>query len=232
MDSLFKQTVHWIQETKDECLEPMASFFDRRIDDYEAHMAQWSDHYKWMAELLPPSIHSLLDIGCGSGLELGPIFSRFPNLQVTGIDLSRQMLERLFNAYAGRALTLIHGDYFLWDMGNSCFDAVVSFETLHHFTPSKKQILFERVFRCLKPGGVYLECDYIAPSQEYEDLLFTECARRRQRDNIPEDVFVHFDTPLTVEHELAVIKAAGFSTVQLVGFLPGDSHTAMIQAIR
>lgn len=75
-------------------------------------------------------------------------------------------------------------------------------------------------------------CDYIAKTQLMEELAFAECRRRRRRDGIPDDVFVHFDTPLTLEHELQTLREAGFRSVELVGFLPGDDHTPMLRAIR
>ena len=77
-----------------------------------------------------------------------------------------------------------------------------------------------------------MECDYIASSQALEELTFAECRRRRIWDNIPDDVFVHFDTPLTLEHEMQAMKDAGFSRVELVGFRSEDHHTAMIQAVK
>ena len=56
-----------------------------------------------------------------------------------------------------------------------------------------------------------------------------EYARRRARDNVPADAFVHFDTPLTLAHEMQCLREAGFGSVELVGFLEGDGHTAMLQ---
>lgn len=232
MDKDYLELKKWLEETKDEPLETMASFFEVRIDSYEEHMARWQGYYKWMAELLPISTKSLLDIGCGSGLELDCIFARFPDLQVVGVDLSKEMLRKLYSKHHDKNLTLVCEDYFTYDMGKERFDAVVSFQTLHHYTTEKKEALFQKIFDCLKPGGVYLECDYIATSQAIEDLAFSECRRRRLRDGIKEDVFVHFDTPLTLEHELNAIRTAGFKVVELVGFLPGDNHTAMIRAIK
>lgn len=232
MDKDYLELKRWLEETKDEPLETMAGFFDARIDFYEEHMARWKAHYQWMAELLPDSTKSLLDIGCGTGLELDYIFGRFPDLQVVGVDLSEKMLRKLRAKHRDKKLTLVCQDYFTYDMGKERFDAVVSFQTLHHYTAKQKTALFQKVFDCLKPGGVYLECDYIATSQAIEDLAFSECRRRRLRDGVGDDVFVHFDTPLTLEHELDAIRAAGFKIVELVGFLPGDNHTAMIRAIK
>lgn len=232
MDKDYEELKKWLEETKDEPLETMAGFFDARIDFYEEHMARWTRHYQWMAELLPASTNSLLDIGCGTGLELDYIFARFPKVQVVGVDLSEEMLRKLYEKHHDKNLTLVCQDYFTYDMGKNRFDAVVSFQTLHHYTAEKKEGLFRKIFDCLKPGGVYLECDYIATSQAIEDLAFFECRRRRLRDGINDDVFVHFDTPLTLEHELSAIRTAGFRVVQLVGFLPGDNHTAMIRAVK
>ena len=222
----------WLEETRDVPLEAMDAFFNARIGDYEEHMAQWTAHYRWMAELIPPETKTLLDIGCGTGLELDTIFARLPELQVTGIDMAEEMLSKLREKHGSRNLTLIRDDYFLHPLGEAVYDGVISFETLHHFPADTKIRLFAKICRALKPGGFYLECDYIASSQAIEDLVFTEAARRRKRDSIPPEQFVHFDTPLTLEHEMDAMRCAGFSSVELVGFLPDDNHTAMIRCIK
>ncbi|MBQ8641592.1 MAG: class I SAM-dependent methyltransferase [Clostridia bacterium] len=228
MDNDYLSLKQWLDETRDVPLEAMDAFFNARIVDYEEHMAGWNAHYQWMADLLPEGITSLLDIGCGTGLELDAIYRRFPDLTVTGIDLAGDMLAMLEKKHGNRNLRLIRDDYFLHPLGEAQYDCAVSFETLHHYTAEKKQTLFAKICRSLKPGGVYLECDYIAVSQAIEDLVFTECARRRTRDRIPPETFVHFDTPLTLEHETDAMRRAGFSSVESIGFLEGDNHTAMI----
>ena len=232
MDESYRKFKEWIDQTKDDPLETMSGFFDVRINDYEDHMQQWKRHYEWMAELLPPCCETMLDIGCGTGLELDHIFARFPDLNVTGIDLSEKMLEKLRQKHPDKALRLICHDYFLYNFGVDCFDVAVSFETLHHYKIERKTALFEKICQCLKPGGIYLECDYIATSQAMEDLVFAECQRKRIRDGIDENTFVHFDTPLTIDHEIGAMQKAGFRTVELVGLLDHDDHTAMIKAIK
>ena len=86
MDRDYLELKAWLEETRDEPLEAMGTFFDSRISEYEDHMSPWQKHYEWMAQLLPSHAETLLDLGCGSGLELDPIFRRFPNLRVTGVD--------------------------------------------------------------------------------------------------------------------------------------------------
>lgn len=232
MDQEYMELKKWLEDTGDVPLEDMAGFFDDRIDMYEDHMSHWNRHYRWMAELLPDNTATLLDLGCGTGLELDCMYTRFPDLQVTGVDLSGQMLEKLRKKHCDKNIRLVLQDYFLFEPEENSYDVVVSFQTLHHFSAEKKRVLFRNIYQGLKPGGVYLECDYIAVTQEIEDLVFSESARRRARDGISQDVFVHFDTPLTLEHELESIRAAGFASVECVGFLDGDNNTAMIKAIK
>lgn len=222
----------WLAATRDEPLEGMAAFFDARTGEYEAHMAPWAAQYQWMARELPGGTKRLLDLGCGTGLELDCIFRRFPALEVTGVDLAGNMLDLLRRKHPGRALTLVQADYFAWEPEDGLFDAVVAFETLHHVSAAKKTELFAKVHRWLRPGGVFLECDYIASTPEMEEMAFAEAARRRARDGVPEEVFVHFDTPLTLEHELEALRAGGFASVEVLGFLPPDDHTPLLRAVK
>ncbi|MGK0468502.1 class I SAM-dependent methyltransferase [Clostridium sp.] len=221
----------WLEETKDTKLEEMDQFFAGRVDDYEEHMSPWKEYYKWMAQIIPEEAKELLDIGCGTGLELDNIFERFPDIKVKCIDLAKSMLNELARKHADKNLSLICENYFVAPFGKECFDVAVSFETLHHFKPEKKILIFKKLYDSLRDGGCYIECDYIVKSQEEEDLLFAECDRRKDRDRIPEDVFVHFDTPLTLKHEINLMKQAGFEKVDLMGN-EGDNNTQMIVATK
>ncbi len=229
--SEFEDIKKWLADTAEEPLEEMGSFFAKRVGDYEEHMSVWRDSYQWMARLIPGEARSLLDIGCGTGLELDEIFRLRPDIRVTGIDLEPAMLERLRDKHRDRDIRLIQGDYFQVPLGESCFDAAVSFETLHHFRAEDKLILFRKLYQVLRPGGCYLEADYIAESEEMEAYLFAECARRRERSGIGADVFVHFDAPLTLEHEMGLLQEAGFASVECLGY-SSDSHTPMIRAMK
>lgn len=81
-------------------LEKMGEFFDRRLDGYEAHQLTCIDSagifYPFTAGCLPAQPGaSILDLGCGTGLELSYYFKRNPTARVTGIDLAQGMLAEL-----------------------------------------------------------------------------------------------------------------------------------------
>ena len=226
----FASIKQWLKSTEDEPLETIGGFFDRRVDSYEDHMRPWRAYYRWLGELIPAQAETLLDLGCGTGLELDEIFRLHPDIRVTGIDLAPGMLARLREKHPERKLTLTVGDYLTVPLASCAFDVAVAFETLHHFPPETKLGLFRRIFAALRPGGMLLEGDYIAESDEMETYLFQELARRRARQHVPEGTFVHFDTPLTLAHELSLLRQAGF-TAEVLGYR-GEDNTPMIRTIK
>ncbi len=230
MSTEFENLKKWIEATRDEPMEEMDCFFEARLGDYEEHMVMWKDLYEWMGRLIPQSTETLLDLGCGTGLELDQIFLHCPEIKVTGVDLSVGMLGKLKEKHGDKKLNLIQGDYFEVDFGEECFDVAVSFETLHHFKAERKIQVFEKICRALKPGGFYLEADYVADDDEWEEFLFQESALRREKWGIPEDTWVHFDTPLTLEHEMELMRKAGFSQVEVLGW--SEDETPMIRAVK
>ena len=198
-------------------LEPMADFFTARLDAYEEHMLRdGDDAYRKLAETVPENTKILLDLGCGTGLELDWIFKRFPGISVTGIDITQAMLDKLKQKHPDKKLKLICGNYFEFEMGKNMYDSVISSETMHHFSHGEKISLYSRIREALKPGGVYIEADYMIDDQEEEDETYAENARARAEQGIPDGEFFHFDTPCTVKNQIAMLEEAGFSKVEFV----------------
>ncbi|MBD5533063.1 MAG: class I SAM-dependent methyltransferase [Lachnospiraceae bacterium] len=200
----------WLSDTADSPLEEMADFFIKRLDGYEEHMGIWEKSYQRFAELLPGDCRNILDLGCGTGLELDQIWIKNPDIAVTGVDLCQEMLEQLRQKHPEKKLTTVCRDYFQYDFGLEKWDAVISFESLHHFLPEAKKELYKKIFLGLKAGGVFLLGDYIACCEEEEELLRSTYTEKRKKSAIPEQRFVHFDIPLTLEHELSLLQSAGF----------------------
>lgn len=201
-------------------MEKMDEFFAVRAEGYDEHMLNkvggCRECYAKMAELVPVGTKNLLDLGCGTGLELEGIFERFRDVSVTGIDITKAMLDRLSEKYQGKNITLICGDYFTADLGRERFDTAISFQTMHHFSHEKKIGLYRKIRDSLKSGGVYIECDYMVETQAEEDKWYSENARIRKEQGISDDEFYHYDTPCTIENQIKMFKAAGFSSAEKV----------------
>ena len=204
----------WLKETKDLPLESMDSFFSARLDDYPAHMERWQEAYHRFPSLLPDGPLDILDLGCGTGLELDTILPAHPEFQVTGVDLCKEMLDQLQVKHP--TVRILHGDFCAMDFGHHTYDGILSFQALHHFMPRKKQQLYHTLFHALRPGGFFLNCDYFACCDEEEQLLAQEFQLRCQQQHLSSDTLVHFDIPLTVSHECDLLEKAGFSSAELL----------------
>ena len=202
-------------------LEKMGAFFDARLKGYEEHqlttIESAAEFYPFTASCLPqlPG-SSILDLGCGTGLELGYYFETVPEAKITGIDLAPGMLEELRKKFPDKALSLILGSYFDVPFGENAFDAAVSVESLHHFTKEEKIPLYAKLRKALKPGGFFILTDYFSLSDDEERYYRSELLRLKKEQNLREDEFYHYDTPLTVEHEIEALREAGFSSVEIL----------------
>ena len=202
-------------------LEKMNEFFNKRLDGYDEHMMtniESSDvFYPFTADCLPKTAGAkILDLGCGTGLELEHYFRLNPSAKITGIDLTESMLNALKNKFPEKDLTLICGSYFDVPFDENTFDAAVSVESLHHFTKDEKIPLYTKLCKALKNGGYFILTDYFALTDEDEQAFRNELLRLKKEQGIDDYEFYHYDTPLTVEHETDALLQAGFSSVEVL----------------
>ena len=199
-------------------LKEMSAFFDTVADSYDSHMLndlELDVFYEAIDNCFDKPVKRLLDLGCGTGLELERLYKRFPDMYVTGIDMSGEMLKRLAQKYPGKNLRLIQGSYFDVDFGGD-YDYVLSTYSLHHFSEEMKLSLYKKVYIAMQPGGVFVFGDYTVATTERMKELAAENYKRRREQNIPEGEFYHFDTPFTPEVEIKLMKAAGFTSPEII----------------
>ena len=202
-------------------LEKMSAFFEARLNGYDEHMLNEIDSakkfYPFTASCLPqkPNCH-ILDLGCGTGLELEFYLKQNPSANITGIDLSRGMLDALRKKLPLPNITLIEGSYFDLPFQENCYDSAVSVESLHHFTQSEKIPLYQKLKRALKDDGYFILTDYFAANDADEILFRSTYEALKKEQGIKDHEFYHYDTPLTVAHEIEALRLAGFSSVEIL----------------
>ena len=202
-------------------LEKMSDFFEARLDGYDEHMMTnieyASEFYPFTAKQLPTAENChILDLGCGTGLELEEYYPLNPSAKITGVDLSQGMLSALKKKFADKDITLICGSYFDVHFGMSLFDSAVSVESLHHFTKAEKVPLYAKLHRALKDGGYFVLTDYFSLTDEEEQMHRQNLSELKTEQGISDDAFYHYDTPLTVKHETEALLEAGFSSVEVL----------------
>ena len=215
-------------------LEKMSDFFEARLAGYDEHMrkniASADEFYPFTAKQLPATegCH-ILDLGCGTGLELEEYYRLNPSARITGIDLSQGMLSALRKKFADKDITLVCDSYFDVPFGVALFDGAVSVESLHHFTKAEKIPLYVKLHSALKDGGYFVLTDYFSLSDEEERMHRQNLIALKSKQGITDDAIYHYDTPLTVKHETQALMEAGFASIEV---LKNWGATYTIKAIK
>lgn len=154
----------------------MGLYYDRIASIYDATRAMPPAVDKQVTECILRLVGAtpetkFLEPGIGTGLNALPIVKR--GYSYTGVDISKEMLERLRRKLQGvpNNLTLIQADASSLSMfENGSFDVVLMRHMLH-LIPDWRSALSE-IRRVLKPNGFYLYCESIwTPHQrEFESL--------------------------------------------------------------
>lgn len=112
-----------------------------------------------------------LEPGVGTGLNVLPLVKR--GYSVTGVDVSEEMLNQFRQKLpeVPSNLTLIQADASQLPFSDRSFDVVLTVHMLH--TVSNLQTFLDEIDRVLKPGGFYLNAQWITPParREFEEHL-------------------------------------------------------------
>ena len=60
-----------------------------------------------------------------------------------------------------------------------------------------------------------------------EKEYFQNLAALKKEQGLSDDVFYHYDTPLTVEHEMDILRQAGFRDVRIMNQWGESTYTVL-----
>lgn len=207
--------------------ESMAAFFDARAigyDDYMRDMAFESgptltQFYQAVSAPIEKTDEPLniLDLGCGTGLEIEALFQSVPNAWITGVDVSANMLQRLQKRYIAHMdqITLVTDSYLTMPFARQTYDYIISAMANHHLLRDTKRKLYMKIQAALKPGGKYIEGDSVIPAAMESQFL---AEYHQQVAGMPqaEDGHYHIDIPFSIATQRSLLMEAGFKDFELV----------------
>ena len=179
------------------------------------------------AKYVKPQATQLLDIGCGAGNYTLKMLSKVPNLNCVLNDLSMPMLkkaeERVAPQTAG-TVTLIQDDMRNLNLSDDHFDIVLAAATLHHLRDDDDwELMFNKIYKALKPGGSFWISDLIAHdspliSKLFEDRYYgyIETLGGPEYRQKVFDYVNYEDTPRSLNYQLALLAKAGFGSVEVL----------------
>lgn len=103
---------------------------------------------------------SILEVGCGTGRNLTQLAKRFPNARITGVDLSKDMLDiarRKAQDYNGR-INIVHGAFGDVELEGQ-FDVIVFSYCLTMVNPGWDKLIAIAA-KTLAPNGVIAVADF------------------------------------------------------------------------
>lgn len=180
-------------------------FFDEKAEGYDEVHKPFMPTKKLLTESIDIEPNHVIDLGAGTGLELIEFFQKYPNSRVTAIDLSEGMLNKLKERDFADKVDIICGDFFTVDFGKEN-DVIMSTSALHHFLYREKKRLYQKIYDSLRVGGLFINSDYTAKDEEEEKQCIYNYENKINRHN---------DTPLSLEHELELLKEVGFQEIEV-----------------
>lgn len=141
----------------------MGEFFDHVSETYDevhsSHIDRAGEYYAALSEPIEAT-HlpiDVLDIGCGSGLELESLFLKAPNAQVLCIDLSRRLMDKLLCRYADKKITPHIESYLSYSYPRGQFSYIIASATLNHLLDDEKRELYPKLRQALTYSGITLQ---------------------------------------------------------------------------
>lgn len=108
------------------------------------------------AEMLPATVHAVLDLGCGTGRLARLLAQARPGASVIGLDVSpANIASAIANPEQPANLRFHCGDYLQFADGP--FDAIVTDGVLH-LIPGSTEVLFRKLASDLTAGGRLIVC--------------------------------------------------------------------------
>ncbi len=126
-----------------------------------------------------PQLQNFLDLGCGDGILGRAILSHYPDAEAVLLDFSEPMVDAARKRVQGKAVTFIVQDYGVREWVETVkpyapFGAIVSGFSIHHQPDERKREIHEEIYDLLKPGGVFVNIEHVAPPDDWIESLFDE----------------------------------------------------------
>ncbi len=144
----------------------------------------------------------ILDLACGTGLLIERLLRRTPTLQVTGVDLSEEMLARATaRVEHNERVELLHGRAERIPATSGTFDAVVIANAFH--LVEDQAAALRECRRVLRPAGSLVLVDWCRDAPEMRLLAWSLAATQRLRRRI-----------VTLDQQQRLLANAGFRVVE------------------
>ncbi|MEG6521344.1 class I SAM-dependent methyltransferase [Desulfotomaculum sp. 1211_IL3151] len=166
---------------------------------------------------------NILDIGAGTGLLSFFALEKYPNANLTLIDISEKMLEQAKERFKGKPkVNYIIGDYSKYKFDKK-YDVIISALSIHHLTEDEKKQLYKSIYLALNQNGVFVNADQVLGSTPYLETLYKgDWKDKVKRSGLSKEELssaferTNLDKMSTLEDQLKWLREIGFSDVDCI----------------
>jgi tRNA (cmo5U34)-methyltransferase len=208
------------------------SGFAEGSSDYDARTVKIVPRYEEMLEALVSCIVTneskkirAIDVGCGTGALSEKLLERYPNAELTCLDMTESMLNIAKERMKDRG----NVRYILSDLNDFEFDGpydlVMSSLALHHIASAEdKRSIYQRIYDALDPRGSFYNADIVIGSDDEMQELYMKRWRAFVSQSFPQQevdrVVPHHhhegDSPAKLVDHLRWLTEVGFRNVEIV----------------
>ena len=156
------------------------SFSGKTPKNFDTHINKSIPLYKWthqigleVADFFLTNESLSYDIGCSTGIFAKKLSERTKNkkVKIIGIDEIPEMIKKAkYNCKKNKNIKLFKADVTKINLKKNNFTS--SFFTMSFIKPSKRQIVFNKIFKSLSWGGGFLFFDKVrAPDARFQDMM-------------------------------------------------------------
>ena len=167
----------------------------------------------------------ILDLGCGTGNITLKALTRFPEAEVTCLDLSENMIEIAKDKLSDyENIEYVIGD-FTQMQTDTKYDVILSSLALHHIpNDEEKEAMYKDIYEALEDGGVFYNADVIKANSNYNEELNNRIAINEMKEKgvTDEEIAEHKgkrdanDIPTTLVNHIRMLENVGFKEIDVI----------------
>ena len=152
----------------------------KKTDEKERYPIQLYHHTATQVDLTEKNV---LEIGSGRGGGASYVFRYLGPKSVMGLDISKDVVGLCNSTYNKNGLSFVVGDAEKISIDSNTFDVVLNVESSHCY--GNNEVFLSEVKRVLKPGGVFLWCDFRTPLEMknlFDQFLDSGLVKIKEKD--------------------------------------------------
>lgn len=210
--------------------ERIKKHFEYEAHEFDATIQRLIPFYNEMIDALVSvipfsgeKVFSMIDLGCGTGTISQSVKSKFPNVEITCVDIAEKMLEIAKNKIGGD-VNCIQADFNEFEFPQK-YDLIVSSLALHHLeNDDDKLSCYKKIYSALNQNGVFINIDVVLGSDDEIQDVYMKKWKGFMRKNVSDEeienkwlpTYYAEDRPARLMSHLQMLKISGFSCVDVI----------------